>query len=34
MVHENNVIEVILRWQDEYEWQLDIVQQAMLKEAV
>ena len=34
MVYEDSTIEVLPRWRDEYTWQIGIVKQAILKEAV
>lgn len=34
IVYEDNTIEVLPRWQDEYAWQMDIMRQAQLREAV
>lgn len=34
MVYEDNTVEIVYRWQDEFAWQMDIVRQAQIKEAV
>lgn len=34
MVYEDNTVEIVYRWQNEFAWQMDIVRQAQLKEAV
>jgi len=34
MVYEDNTVAITYRWQDEYAWQMDIMRQAQLKEAV
>ena len=34
MVYEDNTVEIVYRWQDEFEWQMDIVRQAQIREAV
>lgn len=34
MVYEGNTVEIVYRWQDEFAWQMDIVRQAQIKEAV
>ena len=30
LLHSNDVVEVIYRWQDEFAWQLDILRSARL----
>lgn len=34
LVHEDNTIEIIYRWQDEFAWQLDVIRRAQIREAV
>lgn len=34
LVHEDNTIEIIYRWQDEFAWQLDVLRRAQIREAV
>lgn len=34
LVHSDDVVEIIYRWQDEFAWQLDILQSARLREVV
>lgn len=34
MVYEDNTVEIVFRWQDEFSWQMDIVRQMQLMEAV
>ncbi|NCE64443.1 recombinase [Pseudoflavonifractor sp. 524-17] len=34
MVYEDNTVEIVYRWQDEFAWQMDIVRQAQIREAV
>ena len=34
LIHSNNVVEIIYRWQDEFAWQLDILRSAKLQEVV
>ena len=34
MVYEDNAVKITYRWQDEFTWQIDIVRQAQLREAV
>ena len=34
LIHSNDVVEIIYRWQDEFAWQLDILQSASLREVV
>lgn len=34
LIHSNNVVEIIYRWQDEFAWQLDILRSASLREVV
>lgn len=34
MVYADNTVKVVCRWQDEFEWQMDIVRQMQLREAV
>ena len=34
MVYEDNAVKITYRWQDEFTWQMDIVRQAQLREAV
>jgi len=34
MVYEDNTVEIAYRWQNEFTWQMDIVRQAQLREAV
>ena len=34
MIHSNDVVEIIYRWQDEFAWQLDILRSARLQEVV
>jgi len=33
-IHENNTVEIIYRWQDEFTWQLDALRHAQMREAV
>ena len=34
LIHSNDVVEIIYRWQDEFAWQLDILRSARLQEVV
>ena len=34
LIHSNNVVEIIYRWQDEFAWQLDILRSAGLQEVI
>ena len=34
LIHSNDVVEIIYRWQDEFAWQLDILRSASLREVV
>lgn len=34
LIHSNDVVEIIYRWQDEFAWQLDILRSARLREVV
>lgn len=34
LIHSNDVVEIIYRWQDEFAWQLDILRSAKLREVV
>lgn len=34
LIHSNNVVEIIYRWQDEFAWQLDILRSAGLREVI
>lgn len=34
LVHEDDTIEIIYRWQDEFAWQLDVLRRAQIREAV
>ena len=34
LIHSNDVVEIIYRWQDEFAWQLDILHSARLREVV
>ena len=34
LLHSNDVVEIIYRWQDEFAWQLDILRNASLREVV
>jgi hypothetical protein len=34
LVHNGDAIEIIYRWQDDFEWQLDMLHQAKLAEAI
>ncbi len=34
LVHEDDTIEIIYRWQDEFTWQLDVLRRAQIREAV
>ena len=34
LIHSNDVVEIIYRWQDEFAWQLDILRGARLREVV
>ena len=34
LIHSDDVVEIIYRWQDEFAWQLDILRSARLQEAV
>lgn len=34
LIHSNDVVEIIYRWQDEFAWQLDILRRARLQEVV
>lgn len=34
LIHSNDVVEIICRWQDEFAWQLDILRSARLREVV
>ena len=34
LIHSNDVVEIIYRWQDEFAWQLDILRSAGLREVI
>ena len=34
LIHSNDVVEIIYRWQDEFAWQLDILRSSKLREVV
>ena len=34
LIHENDTVEIIYRWQDEFAWQLDALRRAKIREAV
>lgn len=34
LIHSNDVVEIIYRWQDEFAWQLDILRNAGLREVI
>lgn len=34
LIHANDVVEIVYRWQDEFSWQLDILRRARLQEVV
>ena len=34
LIHSNDVVEIIYRWQDEFAWQLDILRSAELREVI
>ena len=34
LIHSNDVVEIIYRWQDEFAWQLDILRSSRLQEVV
>lgn len=34
LIHSNDVVEIIYRWQDEFAWQLDILRSSKLQEVV
>lgn len=34
LIHSNDVVEIIYRWQDEFAWQLDILRSARLREVI
>ncbi len=34
LVHDDDTIEIIYRWQDEFAWQLDVLRRAQIREAV
>lgn len=34
LIHSNDTVEIIYRWQDEFAWQLDILRTAKLQEVV
>ena len=34
LIHSNDTVEIIYRWQDEFAWQLDILRRAKLREVV
>lgn len=34
LIHSNDVVEIVYRWQDEFSWQLDILRRARLQEVV
>lgn len=34
LIHSNDAVEIIYRWQDEFAWQLDILRSAKLQEVV
>ena len=34
LIHENDTVEIIYRWQDEFAWQLDVLRRAKIREAV
>lgn len=34
LIHSNDAVEIIYRWQDEFAWQLDIMRSSMLREVV
>lgn len=34
LIHSNDVVEIIYRWQDEFTWQLDILRSSKLREVV
>ena len=34
LIHSNDVVEIIYRWQDEFAWQLDILRSAALREVI
>ena len=34
LIHSNDVVEIIYRWQDEFAWQLDILRSAVLREVI
>lgn len=34
LVHEDDTVEIIYRWQDEFAWQLDVLRRAQIREAV
>lgn len=34
LIHENDTVEIVYRWQDEFAWQLDVLRRAKIREAV
>ena len=34
LIHDDNTVELIYRWQDEFCWQLDVLRHAQIREAV
>ena len=34
LIHSNDVVEIIYRWNDEFAWQLDILRSTKLREVV
>lgn len=34
LIHADNLVEIVYRWQDEFAWQLDVLRRAQIREAV
>ena len=34
LIHADNLVEIVYRWQDEFAWQLDVLRRTQIREAV